>query len=997
MLVKKRTKMKTACSVVTSAVLALSLALTPGGAAMAEEVLVDDAVANDAATDEGVPEWAVDDGADEGEAELTVQAALPSKYDLRSDGLVTPVKCQSPWGACWAFAGIAAAETSMLSATGFKYDKQTNDVDLSERHLAYFALHPVTEVDDPAQAGEGMYTMSTDRNAAFDAGGMPVYITTLFSQGVGPQAEAMFPYRGVDAQGKSRLGTQAFESDPEGTTLLLYASAEGMTADEYKKNLEKEAEAQGTTYEELLKPKMEEAKKYCEGDSTYFYLDDWTIPATDGSGNSNRTLTPFMTLRDGNVLPGYQNTDNTPNAQSIAAMKQELVNGHGVTISYKPDKARPSESGDSRYINRDTWAQYTFEIDNANHAVCIVGYDDNYSRENFKHEVDGVDPELTMPPGDGAWIVKNSWGSETDQTTDDLGNVINNGTYGVRDENGKATGYFYLSYYDKNISQPETMTFSSDLLDDAGDFEVLQHDYMAAQSSFYTTPATADVTSSANVFEAPQDLSIKAVSTRTSEENQRVTFAIYELRDGATNPADGTLLYRTSRNFEYAGFHRLDLDWALEVRAGKKIAVVSTASTLDSGGTRLYSASANQAFSKQSVEFLNGLRWPVTVYGEAVVNEGESFLYSNGQWVDWSKHIAALPKSTEEFAPGLPFPGDSYIEQFPIDNFSIKLYAEPIQIAEEAPADLSAAEVTVAKATYNGGKAVKPRVTVKLDGATLAEGTDYTLSYNNNKKAGTAVAIVKGVGAYTGSAAQTFTIAKASVKNAKVAKVAKVANRAYTSKKVVPAPKVTFDGVALKKGTDYTLSYANNVKVGTATITVTGKGNYTGTKKVTFKIVAPTCDCKGLCQGKTWVGANKSTGIIGTVGQSKGLEGLKITPDKSFPVKGGIAYRSHVQGTGWEKTWSADGKVSGKAGKRTEAVQIKLTGAMAKQYDVYYRAHVQQLGWMGWAKNGESAGTTGHSYRLEALQIVYVPKGGKAPAATYQGVARQTTKAFIAK
>ena len=249
------------------------------------------------------------------------------------------------------------------------------------------------------------------------------------------------------------------------------------------------------------------------------------------------------------------------------------------------------------------------------------------------------------------------------------------------DENGKATGYFYLSYYDKTISQPETMTFSPDLLDEANDFEVLQHDYMAAQGGFYTTPATADVTSSANVFETSQDLSIKAVSTRTSEENQRVTFAIYELRDGATEPTDGTLLYRTSRNFEYAGFHRLDLDWALEVKAGKKIAVVSTASTLDSDGTRLYSASANQAFSKQSVEFLNGMGVPVTVYGEAVVNEGESFLYSNGQWVDWSKHIAALPKSTEEVPiPGVTLPGDTYIEQFPIDNFSIKLYAVPAEI-----------------------------------------------------------------------------------------------------------------------------------------------------------------------------------------------------------------------------------------------------------------------------------------------------------------------------
>ena len=410
------------------------------------------------ATSNNDPVWAADDGADAQPLMLLTQSALPSKYDLRSDGLVTPVKSQSPWNACWAFAGIAAAETSMLSATGFEYDKQTNDVDLSERHLAYFALHPVTEVDDPAQAGEGAYTVSDDRNAAFDAGGLPVYITTLFSQGVGPQAEAMFPYRGVDAQGESRLSTQAFESDPEGTTLLMIASAWGMTADEAKKQLEKEAEETGSDYDTVFKSYMDQAKKYCEDNPTYFNLDDWTIPATDGSGNSNRTLTPFMTLRDGNVLPGYQNADNTPNPQSIAAMKQELVNGHGVTISYKADKATPGESGDSRYINRDTWAQYTFEIENGTHAVCIVGYDDGYEASNFTHTVYKKDAEgksivdeeataKTKPDGDGAWIVKNSWGSETDKTTDDLGNVINNGTYGVRDENGKATGYFYLSYY----------------------------------------------------------------------------------------------------------------------------------------------------------------------------------------------------------------------------------------------------------------------------------------------------------------------------------------------------------------------------------------------------------------------------------------------------------------------------------------------------------------------------------------------------------------------
>jgi len=80
----------------------------------------------------------------------------------------------------------------------------------------------------------------------------------------------------------------------------------------------------------------------------------------------------------------------------------------------------------------------------------------------------------------------------------------------------------------------------------------------------------------------------------------------------------------------------------------------------------------------------------------------------------------------------------------------------------------------------------------------------------------------------------TIKVAKASVKSATIAKVT---DKAYTGKKIAPAPKVTLGGVTLKKGTDYTLTYAKNVKVGTATITVTGKGNYTGTKTLKFKIV----------------------------------------------------------------------------------------------------------------------------------------------------------------
>jgi hypothetical protein len=64
---------------------------------------------------------------------------------------------------------------------------------------------------------------------------------------------------------------------------------------------------------------------------------------------------------------------------------------------------------------------------------------------------------------------------------------------------------------------------------------------------------------------------------------------------------------------------------------------------------------------------------------------------------------------------------------------------------------------------------------------------------------------------------------------------------------------------------------------------------------------------------------------------------------------------------------------------RLEGIEINLTGEIADYYDVYYRVHAQDFGWLGWAKNGEMSGTSGLSKRLEAIQIVQVAKGGAAP------------------
>ena len=146
-------------------------------------------------------------------------------------------------------------------------------------------------------------------------------------------------------------------------------------------------------------------------------------------------------------------------------------------------------------------------------------------------------------------------------------------------------------------------------------------------------------------------------------------------------------------------------------------------------------------------------------------------------------------------------------------------------------ADASKAQVKVANQAWTGS-ALTPEPTVTLGNKTLANGTDYTVRYENNTNAGTAKVAVNGKGNYTGSKTTTFAIDAADASKAQV----KVANQAWTGSALTPAPTVTFGGKTLKQGTDYTVAYSNNLNAGTATVTVTFKGNYAGTAKGTFKI-----------------------------------------------------------------------------------------------------------------------------------------------------------------
>lgn len=159
-----------------------------------------------------------------------------------------------------------------------------------------------------------------------------------------------------------------------------------------------------------------------------------------------------------------------------------------------------------------------------------------------------------------------------------------------------------------------------------------------------------------------------------------------------------------------------------------------------------------------------------------------------------------------------------------------------------AATSIKKCKITLTKSSYTyTGKAIKPEVkVVNSKKKTLKKGTDYTVSYKNNTNAGTASVIIKGKGKYNSYVKKTFKIKKKSLAKAIVTLPASVYT--CTGKAITPIPtvKLSIGGKTktLKKGTDFKLNYANNISAGTATITITGCKNYSGSVKKTFTIKA---------------------------------------------------------------------------------------------------------------------------------------------------------------
>ena len=152
---------------------------------------------------------------------------------------------------------------------------------------------------------------------------------------------------------------------------------------------------------------------------------------------------------------------------------------------------------------------------------------------------------------------------------------------------------------------------------------------------------------------------------------------------------------------------------------------------------------------------------------------------------------------------------------------------------EIQPADISNANVTdIYERTYTGEYICQSPL-VNMNSIELVSNRDYSISYEKNRDAGEALLIFSGKGNYTGIKTVTFKINPATISDSDVTGLSE---KIYTGKALTQSPVVKIGSTTLDVDTDYTVAYNNNTNVGTATVIITGKGNYTGTKTATFTI-----------------------------------------------------------------------------------------------------------------------------------------------------------------
>lgn len=192
----------------------------------------------------------------------------------------------------------------------------------------------------------------------------------------------------------------------------------------------------------------------------------------------------------------------------------------------------------SPYYNNTTHAYYYNSSHGGNHAVAIVGWDDNYPASNF----------LITPPGNGAFITKNSWGTGWGES-----------------------GYFYISYYDTKMGRAgEENAVFIEAEPTTNYSTIYQYDPLGWIYDYGYSNNTAW---GANIFTASSNEALNAVGFYTTDWN--TSYEIYIYKDVTAGvPRSGTLAGTKTGTAQYAGYHTVNLDSAISLASGQRFSVV---------------------------------------------------------------------------------------------------------------------------------------------------------------------------------------------------------------------------------------------------------------------------------------------------------------------------------------------------------------------------------------------------------------------------------------
>lgn len=523
---------------------------------------------------------------DNGSFEEIDAAKLPSKVDLRNyEGMnyVTPVKCQT-YGDCWSFAQAGAAEIAYLFA---------NEMGV-----------PAGEVNENVNFSEKYISWYVFHGITQDDVVKGKVRASQVGEGFNPtEAEKNIPVVayiiGGECVGNVNLFGTGFGPVDEGESV--------------------------------------------KGEYPYAYDDSWQGEWTLPQNAEYRNAPTNAFLRNSCVLPDVVNVDASGsfsvNEEGLNTIKSELYQGHGVSVGVYSSHAGVSTKNRTAYYNGEQ------AVD---HAVTVVGYDDSFPKENFtRKNSNGEVIDGSTPPGDGAFIIKNSWGLlDNDGDVDD--------------------GYIYLSYYDHSLTTPVSYAFDNLKAVKHTELNYDQYDLMMTQ--WYGSTDYDNDTKMANVFDAEEDEKLFQIAYSTAASKTEVTYEIYKDVE-EDNPSSGTLLEKGVCRHTFGGYHRIDLKDEYALKKGEKYAVVLTMRRCtDEDGTMTYT----EVFP-YSTEFFEG----VSVRG--IVNKGESYLYTDGSWSDLSGMKDSLTeRAYKQYADELNTTKSSMRKipdsknLFAVDNYPIK-------------------------------------------------------------------------------------------------------------------------------------------------------------------------------------------------------------------------------------------------------------------------------------------------------------------------------------